>query len=153
MSNIIKQLQDADGNNIFPLAYAQGGVKMDLLWTNPSVENDSATFNAQTVSVNTAGYDYYILFTCLDNAVLYSSRDKMTIIAFKGARMLITGERYADTITGKRTFTITDSGITFTDAKYSSTTANSWCVPICLFGIKTSWVVPTSVQGLQYVEV
>lgn len=54
MANIIKQMKDFSGNNIYPIAYNQGGAKIDLLWTNPS---PTTSFAAQTVSLDLSDYD------------------------------------------------------------------------------------------------
>lgn len=58
MANIIQQFKNANGDNIFPLAYAQGGCKTDLLWTNPS---PTSNFSAQTVSLDLSEYETVIV--------------------------------------------------------------------------------------------
>jgi len=56
--NKIVQLQNPNGDNIYPIGYAQGGTKMDLLWTNP---NPTSAFNPQTVSLDLSEYDLILI--------------------------------------------------------------------------------------------
>lgn len=149
MANIIKQLIDADGNNIYPIAYAQGGVKMDLLWTNPS---PTSNFSAQTISHDNTKYSWFYVETFGTNGNTYG----YTNVVEKGLRNHILG--YVGGRLSFRSITITDSGFVYTDNSYintygTGTTDNSYLLPYRIYGIQTSWIVPTTVQGLQYVEV
>lgn len=150
--NIIKQIKDENGNNIYPIGYAQGGMKMDLLWTNPS---PTSTFASQTVSLDLSGYDYiYIVYDgVVGSSKLYNSAFIPTSLPS------YTFVHCADFIY-HRALTISSSGIVFAGGKYTRTYGSSTftdiataCVPIYIYGVKLSYIVPTSVHGLQYVEV
>ena len=52
MANIIKQLKDANGNNIYPVAYTPP-ITFDLLWTNTNTSGQGAG----SANVNLANYD------------------------------------------------------------------------------------------------
>lgn len=141
--NIIKQLKDVNGNNIYPIAYAQGGMKMDLLWTNP---NPSASFAAQTVSLDLSEYSC-VLISVMDGTnltTLFAPIDNKKYIA----NLVINNGQFR-----WRSFVSSVSGITVEEGKQADTTYNNIMIPYQIFGIKTSYVVPTSVHGLQYVEV
>ena len=58
MANIIQQFKNANGDNVFPLAYAQGGCKMDLLWTNP---NPTSAMAALTINIDLTEYDLLLI--------------------------------------------------------------------------------------------
>lgn len=151
--NIIKQLIDSDGNNIYPIAYAQGGVRMDLLWTNPS---PTSNFSAQTITVtNLSNYDAYMIFYVANaSGAFYSSK---IFSKNETSKSLILD--MAENVTIYRKFVNNgDSTLTF-ETGYICTTYNtkttdaSRSMPIKIYGIKFSWIVPTTVQGLQYIEV
>ena len=153
MANIIQQFKNANGDNIYPVAYAQGGMKMDLLWTNPS---PTSSFVPQTVSIDTndyvmvlvsfsastaTGYDYYV-------SVLVPVKDVIFLAITTGNNRL-----------RERKFTWTTGGLVFQNAytynSYASTPSvdNTVSVPYQIHGIKMSYIVPTNVHGIQYVEV
>ena len=146
MANIIKQLQDADGNNIYPLAYVQGGVKMDLLWTNPSPDS---SFSTQTVSLNLSDYSMVAIeFKRIQNESVYVPQ----ITVINGTRKywsITTGGGYIVS----RVFTASSTGISFEDAYRNQTVTNTDAIPYQIYGIKMSYIIPTEVNGLQYVEV
>lgn len=153
MANIIQQFKNANGDNIYPVAYAQGGMKMDLLWTNPS---PTSAFASQTVSIDTndyemvlvsfrastaTGYDYYV-------SVLVPVKDVIFLAITTGNNRL-----------RERKFAWTTGGLVFQNAytynSYASTPSvdNTVLVPYQIHGIKMSYIVPTNVHGIQYVEV
>ena len=151
MANYVKQLKDNDGNNIYPIAYTHGGMKMDLLWTNPA---PTASFAAQTVSLDLSQYDL----------VYIKSKRKNDNSGYYGSNfVLIDGIQYSMVniyggLIEYRGFTPSESGIVFTNGSLYSTyatgsTNDSYMVPYQIYGIKMSYVVPTNVHGLQYVEV
>ena len=150
MSNIIKQLQDADGNNIYPLAYAMGGVKMDLLWTNPQPTTARDTF---TITQDLSESDLF--FVSIKATTTSDVITWFLVIKSQERQKLLTASDY---IYYRNITSVTDSGMTFETGyvaqTYGSVSANtSRAIPLKVYGIKFSWVVPTSVQGLQYVEV
>lgn len=146
--NIIKQIKDSNGNNIYPIGYAQGGMKMDLLWTNPS---PTASFAAQTVSLDLSDYRCFVVYirhytndNSISSAFLVKS-DIETMLTAHGQ----TGNWACRYITS-----ITNNGVIFGNGKASNGSVNDQAgIPYQIYGIKTSYVVPTSVHGLQYVEV
>ena len=148
--NIIKQLQDADGNNIYPIGYAQGGMKMDLLWTNP---NPTSNYGANTVSVDLSEYGAVLV------TFNYSALASL-LCPVDGNKYMVTIGNVSTTssspsVPRRRGFTPSTSGIAFETSYISGTTteAQGACIPYQIFGIKMSYIVPTQVQGLQYIEV
>lgn len=149
MANIIKQLKDSNGNNIYPIAYAQGGMKMDLLWTNPS---PTASFSAQTISVDLSEYDLVVV--CIRSFPLNDGDSGFSnLIGYKELRSVATIAGSSSNKNGRRRFTPSDTGVEFESCTYDGNTYNNFAVPIYIYGVKMSYVVPTSVHGLQYVEV
>lgn len=148
MANIIKQLKDSNGNNIYPIAYAQGGVKIDLLWTNPS---PTVNFTSQTISLTLTDYDY-LLVEC--TWATSFAGDLSYHICKNGVKSSLFCSNPTNTgVIGIRQATVSTSGVTISDAKNGTTTANNIMIPTCIYGIKMSYIVPTTVNGLQYVEV
>ena len=156
MANIIKQLKDSNGNNIYPIAYAQGGVKMDLLWENPSITSD---FSAQTVSLDLSKYNLlYVKWRTSKDATAYTD----IICAIDGLpRVVLTrnGSQTGQYGLSWRAFTPSSSSVEF-EAGHQQTafsnqtgTENNRLIPYQIYGIKMSYIVPTVVNGLQYVEV
>ena len=151
MANIIQQFKDASGNNIFPLAYAQGGMKIDLLWTNPS---PTSAFAAQTVSLGLSEYEWLLINSRrsdgYDQYVTY-------LIPVNGLTQIMScGQLNVNpTASMMRGVTATSIGCTFTTgyASGNSSSNTGWLIPYKIYGIKMSYIVPTSVHGLQYVEV
>ena len=150
MANIIKQFKDTSGNNVYPIAYAQGGMKMDLLWTNPS---PTSSFSGQTVSIDLSEYDFvYITGLQLNtNSVGYDS--DLTRVGDKGILW-----SFVSGYTSHRMYSVGTSGIAFENGSRQTAIGtnadnNGHCIPTNIYGIKMSYVVPTTVHGLQYVEV
>lgn len=147
--NIIKQLVDADGNNIYPIGYAQGGVKMDLLWTNPS---PTSSFASQTVSIDLSNYAG-VLIVCKQHKSVESYFNFLSLIVAESIRFLCGSGKLAF-----RNATVSSAGVVFTDGSYVNTYGtdavnNDYVIPYQIYGIKMSYIVPTTVNGLQYVEV
>lgn len=150
--NIIKQIIDENGNNIYPIGYAQGGMKMDLLWTNPS---PTSAFSAQTVSLDLSGYSY-VYIECLMASSYTSQYINAHLFRVGGGlsyRMIGGGSTIMF-----RDATPTTSGVEFSvgyivNTYTSNVTDNTRIIPLHIYGIKLSYIVPTSVHGLQYVEV
>lgn len=146
--NIIGQMTDDNGNNVFPYAYSMGGMKMDLLWTNPS---PSSAFSAQTVSLDLSKYDLFIIRTTPHKTV----SEYFDCLVIKNVATRIYGYR---TNLTTREVLITDTGATFGTGKLASTYNSSITdsadnsIPIEIYGIKMSYIVPTEVHGLQYVS-
>ena len=153
MASYIKQLKDADGNNIYPIAYVNGGMKMDLLWTNP---NPTVNFSTQTISLNLSSYDFVgIVF--LNNKSLYGVEEEFSEIKIfkKGTGTFSVGVAYSTgrNQTGREVDGINNTGITFGSGFYGSTVSDEIGIPYQIYGIKMTYVVPTAVQGLEYEEI
>ena len=147
MANYIKQLKDNDGNNIYPLAYVNGGMKMDLLWTNPSPTSD---FAAQTVSLDLSDYKLVLIMwvTSTSSALCRSIISPIAGDEIQDFYLAKNGtDRYS------RQITATSSGISFSPGWLGYADDNSKMIPYMIYGIKMSYIVPTEVHGLQYVEV
>ena len=148
--NIIQQFKDASGNNIYPLAYAQGGVKMDLLWTNPS---PTSSFDTQTVSINLSNYN--LIF--ISFRISTGETNVLNMFFEKGTTTVM--NMALDYIYHRYITASSDSGITFgvgqrrNSYAASPTTQNTILIPYQIYGVNMSYIVPTSVHGLQYVEV
>lgn len=147
MANIIKQLKDSNGNNIYPIAYAQGGMKIDLLWTNPS---PTSAFSAQTLSIDMNNYN--MIF------VIATSRTDLDVRFSSSFKVGSYTARLCSTFTGTNVYTtrnvnLTPTSLGFEGGYNGSTANNSYCIPMYIYGIKMSYIVPTTVNGLQYVEV
>jgi len=148
--NKIQQLTDANGNNIYPIAYAQGGMKMDLLWTNP---NPTSNFSGGTITFSDGDYDMYIFET---NYATSSELKVHNISIGHSNFLLIFFER---TALYQREVTFTNGSVTFANTKVASYNAGSWStannvlIPYKIYGLKMSYIVPTSVHGMQYIEV
>ncbi len=146
--NIIKQLKDSNGNNIYPIAYAQGGVKMDLLWTNP---NPTSSFSAQTISLDLSEYQL-VFVVCKGDTT--GTNYTTALAEFNTLTQIGTINGY----TRFRAFTATATGVQFgggyKQTSYSNDGSdNSATIPYHIYGIKMSYIVPTTVNGLQYIEV
>ena len=148
--NIIKQLKDANGNKVFPLAYAQGGMKMDLLWTNP---NPTASFSATTISMDLSDYDLFLVYT----KDYTTTTDVTPTLICKGQITTVLMSVWYNT---GREYTFTDSGINIGNgwaylnlADSTKTYSGVRVIPYKIYGIKMSYIVPTQVHGLQYIEV
>lgn len=150
--NIIKQLQDADGNNIYPIGYAQGGMKMDLLWQNDQPSTSRGAFDI-TVSTD---YDLYIVTHCSDVSGYTPTNTgvlQMALFTLDGHQKLLlyfstSGGRYQRWITPSANGTINVGA-----GYYNGSSGNVSCIPEHIYGIKMSYIVPTTVHGLQYIEV
>ena len=161
MANKIVQMTDPLGNNIFPIAYAQGGVKMDLLWTNTSL---TTSYPATSLTLDLSGYDLilidYVLYSNsslnsnVGTAISLIDGNLHQLYFSRGATSMASGTLYSY----QRPFRPLTTGVNF-DTGYASNGIQAWtsdaniCVPWHIYGIKTSYIVPTSVNGLQYVEV
>lgn len=128
MDKII-QLKDASGNNVYPLAIASGGAKMDLLWTNP---NSTASFDAQTLALDLSGYSLLVFVLRDFTGRIYYNAD----IAIKSSYPQWINAQFSD-YHYERQVTITDSGITFsTGYRNMASFGGTVCVPVEIYGMK-----------------
>ena len=148
--NIIKQLIDSDGNNIYPIAYAQGGMKLDLKFDN---SGHGATYSGTTVNVDLSEYEYLLFeFDYYQTGSL-----KGFVIGAVGTQtrmFYVTDNSTTNANVNYRNVTISSSSLVFGNGtKGNGTSDNNFCIPYKVYGIKLAWIVPTTVQGLQYIEV
>ena len=149
--NIIQQLKDAEGNNIYPIGYSVGGVKMDLLWTNASPDSD---FAAQSLSIDFSSYQLVLIYWHT-----FMGKDSYAttplIIKNKTTRAMSHRPSASDDMQYgvRRTVLFDDSTITFSTGWDNNGSTAAALIPYQIYGIKAAWIVPTSVHGLQYVEV
>lgn len=146
MANKIVQFTNASGDNVYPLAYAQGGMKMDLLWTN---SNTDANFTPQTVSLDMTPYELFLV-SCVAKG---GSRND---IGYGICKIGSYGTSYCG-FTGSPwhiNYEITSSGFRFiNDYNASGSAGNgSGVIPYQIYGIKMSYITPTEVHGLTYQE-
>lgn len=148
--NIIKQLIDSDGNNIYPIAYAQGGSKWELLWTN---DQPSSTRGAFDITINNT-YDLYMVeyISAATDGIAVSTCNTLPFILNGIKKQMLFINTYGTRF--QRAFTPYANGTISFEQGYGGGTANSnYAVPEFIYGLKCSWIVPTTVQGLQYIEV
>lgn len=129
--NSIVQLQDSNGNNIYPVGYAQGGMKMDLLWTNPSPTSDFAT---QAVSLDLTDYQFLIIdcvwstqHTSYSTFFLCKQGETASVLLSNPTNTGVLGTRYV---------TVSTTGVVISDAKNGTTTSNNVVIPKKIYGIK-----------------
>lgn len=146
MANIIQLTDPVTHENVYPVGYAQGGCKMDLLWTNP---NPDVAFASQTISLDLSEYQYVLIETIYTTTVTNS---EIAIIKNNSeARIVSLSAKIS-----YRDATVSNSSIVFGNASFmntygTSSTDNERCIPYKIYGIKTSYIVPTEVHGLQYI--
>lgn len=113
-----------------------------LLWTNPS---PSATFGAQTISLDLSEYDAVDIECYLSAGGMTSVRrtevGKLGEVGGLGS----TGATYT------RMATVASAGIAFTEGKNGNTTNNTWATPYAIYGIKYERVAPIQVDASDYV--
>ena len=104
---------------------------MKLLWENP---NTTQAFAAQTITLNSADYDFLFIVSRLANnndTVLSSWIPKSTSVT--GVSLFTTG----DNIRWMRTFTLPDfTHIDFATGYAGSTADATKCIPVAIYGIK-----------------
>lgn len=121
------QLMSEDGvDNLYPTSH------MDLLWENAS---PTATFSAQTVSLDLSGYHYvYVIVRATTGEAHFGSH----IVPVGTSQELLC---VATTYLRKRNATISTNGVTF-DGGYNQSSINSWeastasAIPYRIYGIK-----------------
>lgn len=115
---------------------------MKLLWENP---NTTQAFAAQTITLNSADYDFLMIIAGLDR-----SSYKKSVTIPKGSSGLI-DFAYQDTTTSpnqettisRRILSSTDTTVSFDNAEFSHVssvvTNNTLAVPIAIYGIKKNF--------------
>ena len=109
------------------------GINMDLLWTNANIYG---AFSAQTISLDTTGYKFFI-------EVFYGWEGQLTWVVSK---LLQRGSNWVEHVretSSRRQITINDDSIVFGDCyrylTYGNTTGtveNSNHVPYKIYGVK-----------------
>lgn len=130
-----------------------GGVKVDLLWTNPSPES---AFDAQTINLELNKYD--IIAVTSRRAYDTTSNNVSTNFFIKNVGEICTcmvPEHVAGYFTA-RAFTVNENSLTFmngTNSYSPSGTSNVNCIPIRIYGIKTTYLLPSEPMGIFYEEI
>lgn len=147
MNKIIQMKEGED--LLFPIGYAQGGMKNELLWTNP---NPTSQFVPQVVNVNTSDYSSFVII--FKAYTTYQGFVQTEVSNIKG--LLFGGVTSLSTVSStgnlSRTFTITNDGFSFDKGHNNNVDDNSCAIPYLIYGIKTSYIVPTEVHGLTYID-
>lgn len=108
---------------------------MKLLWENT---NTTQAFAAQTITLNSADYDFLLVITESDT----SGRVSNSLIAPKGSNLFLTTATYASNVAVslRRVLTrVSDTSFSVGDAKNQNTTDNTVCIPVAIYGIKSSF--------------
>lgn len=108
------------------------GISMTLLWTNTGT---GSSFGASTIPLDLTDYDYVIVMAATYPGIY----PPVVMCPVGGTGRLI----YVDGYQEHRPFTVATNGITFDNAKYTTTygtsnlnTANNYLVPIKIWGVK-----------------
>jgi hypothetical protein len=115
---------DASGaDSVLPFS---GGLKLELVWTNPNHKTDFAV--NQAISIDLSGYNY-IYAESFYNTTEMVHYTGSTLISIGG-----TGAIFAtyDKYTNSRTITVSNTGISFT----ASSGGTGYCIPYKIYGIK-----------------
>lgn len=108
---------------------SSGGVQVDLLWTNP---NPSSNFSAQTVVIDLSDYDAVrITFISNMNSPVAYTQDA-DIDSYTHNLFAVS----AAPARQSRQFTLSSTGIVFSNGATGSTSGSQYGVPIKIYGIK-----------------
>lgn len=153
MPNKIIQMTDANGDNIYPVGFSMGGMKVDLLWTNSS---PTSSFSAQTVGIDFNGYDFlfcdYLLAASVGTGILYSALHKVYDVDeqyYEAFWHTSVANKYGRNVTVKGEKT----SLVYTTGYENNSASTNALIPYHVYGIKMSYIAPTIVHDLQYVEV
>ena len=130
--NKIIQLTDKDNNNIYPIAYAQSGVKIEKLWENP---NMTASFSPQTIALDLSDYEFIIVRFQTCNSANSSYVTELTKVDGKKCNFTAIASQ-VNTNIYSRSFIPTSTGIQFYDGYVGGTVANLDARPYQVYGVK-----------------
>lgn len=120
-----------------------------LLWTNSSPSN---SFAGQTITLNLSDYDEVAIIYGYSNTTWGVNRECTTFARVGHGGVLM--QSRSDTIySGYREFTVSTSGITFTDALLApdATATNTQIIPHFIYGIKYERVAPPQTEIADYI--
>lgn len=108
---------------------------IDLLWTNAS---PTSSFTAQSLNVDTTGYEYFlVIFRAYAANDAEASLKYSIVVEDKNDTYACIMSPVSTTTVHRRTVTITDSTIAFSDGKYpNSQTDNNFLIPFEVYGMK-----------------
>jgi hypothetical protein len=124
---------DYDGNEV-PLGWEQvsgKGISIKTLWEN---SNPTSDFAAQTITLSTADYDYYILIWCVNN----ENKNYKTNISLKGKGCWLDWAYFSNGVqlATREVSYVNDTTLSFLSPSTNGTTRNDRCIPIKIIGIK-----------------
>lgn len=108
-----------------------GGITMSLIWTNP---NPTATFAAQTVSLDLSGYDAIGIIPLFSTSVQYPAF--MQIYINTPSTVVLNTYASDSNRQGGRTVTISSNGLQFSAGNYNGSASNGNIIPYKIYGIK-----------------
>lgn len=116
------------------------GIDMDLLWTNAT---PSASFSAQTISLDLSGYSMVMISVFIANTLVASNSPKRYLFGRIGDTIGMEPTPYNSTFR-RRDATISASGVSFSDGRYYSSyndgnngsVQNVQVIPYQIYGIK-----------------
>jgi len=124
-------MQYGSGGEASRLAGIGGGLKLELVWTNP---NPDSSFSAQTVPMDLAGYSMVlILFRDFATNDAYGIVGTIARVGDYTALMFTAG---GSNRTGRRRANVQTTGIAFEAGQYNATTHNEDGVPQAVYGIR-----------------
>ena len=104
-------------------------MRMERAWQNASPTSE---FAAQTISLDLSEYDF-IMVLYMHRVTFQTTLSSTLKKGQLGNLISVT----SDNLTGYRSVTFTDSGVTFGECIYSKTNSNNgFCVPYEIYGIK-----------------
>ena len=118
-----------------------------LLWTNPS---PTSAFSAQTISLDLSEYDDVEV-----EFKVYPSEDVVNVASAGIGEVGVCSTVRTDTwLTQARTFTVSATGVAFSDCRLGSNASvyNNHSVPLKIYGIKYERVAPPQVEDLTIIE-
>lgn len=133
MANIIKQLIDSDGNNIYPVTYTPSlPIGVTLLWTNP---NPTSNFAAQDVALDLSDYTFVLVY-CSVSTTSNGLSGEIGIPGIDDFTFRVSCNPQNNNYNNSREFSVTRTAVSFGVCKYNNTTDNSRCIPQFIYGIK-----------------
>ena len=108
----------------------------ELLWSNAS---PTSVFSAQTISLDLSNYDY-ILIEGLRSISYPNDKTKVLSLCPKGQTVNYSVSSDGTTDNGAaRTVTVSNAGVTFSNAHSSGSTQNYFAIPLKIYGCNISF--------------
>jgi len=111
------------------------GLRLDLLWTN---DDPSSNFAAQTVALDLSGYTHFMVIPIFSKStqnlcppVMSPAEDGITI-------GMVCGSGSGDHVGSRTCYYDSTQGIVFAGGNYSGSANNQYCIPMYIYGIRSS---------------